>query len=674
MDASLGSRHSYSALLLFLIAAGSVSLLMEEEKQPTMLAARVGEYVVFNCPLDFPHDYVIPYVLRWNKDGTLVFSSYEGGLQPTEGYAGRISLVSADSSYGKGSINLTNIRESDGGWYECSIFFPNRTPSTRLNGTWFRLSVEGGTLLTIPPINQTTLAGEPAHFACVSKDKDAVATWYKDGVPLGNIPDLSNRFFIINGSLMISPTDETDPGEYTCEIKNSQGDTQTASAYLNVQYKAKVVKSLSEVYLPYGRSGILDCHFLSNPPLTNIRWEKDGFLFDPYNVPGVFYRKNGSLYFTKVNESHSGHYTCTPGNELGTAGPSPPINVIVQRPPMFTVVPHKLYQRKPGETIELPCDAVDGDDNHKPKIAWLRKDSHALPLDRIKMQNGNLTIRNLKDSDRGLYQCVASNEAATISSDTEIMIDNVAPRAPYNLSATSTENSVTLTWVPGFERPKTEYNVWYRATDTPEWRTTKITNLSTNQKTVSNLSPGRAYEFMVLSQDRHGDGMFSKAIRVTTKGSKTFSASTHASTPLGQFQQIGPPRNLSVTLTADGYLVTWQPPDFGSDELRTYRVRWTQAPREYIYGSAETQGTSFLVPSLEEDKTYHFEVVAVSQNDYEAASSKYVLNVPGYRQIRAVAVGVAVGIAFLLVAAGGSWYMRRLYINRLQQEEKEEAF
>jgi hypothetical protein len=39
---------------------------------------------------------------------------------------------------------------------------------------------------------------------------------------------------------------------------------------------------------------------------------------------------------------------------------------------MFTIVPHNLYLRKPGETIELPCDAVDGDDNHKPKIAWLR--------------------------------------------------------------------------------------------------------------------------------------------------------------------------------------------------------------------------------------------------------------------------------------------------------------
>jgi hypothetical protein len=62
----------------------------------------------------------------------------------------------------------------------------------------------------------------------------------------------------------------------------------------------------------------------------------------------------------------------------------------------------------------------------------------------------------------------------------------------------------------------------------------------------------------------------------------------------GQFQQIGPPRNVSVILTADGYLVTWQPPEFGSDELRVYRVRWTQASREYIYGSAETQDTTFI--------------------------------------------------------------------------------
>lgn len=64
--------------------------------------------------------------------------------------------------------------------------------------------------------------------------------------------------------------------------------------------KAKVVYAPKERYLPYGKPASLDCHFSANPPLTNLRWEKDGFLFDPYNVPGVFYSRNGSLLFNQV--------------------------------------------------------------------------------------------------------------------------------------------------------------------------------------------------------------------------------------------------------------------------------------------------------------------------------------------------------------------------------------
>lgn len=95
-----------------------------------------------------------------------------------------------------------------------------------------------------------------------------------------------------------------------------------------VSDKAKVIYAPKEVYLPYGKQALLDCHFRANPPLTDLRWEKDGFLFDPYNVQGVFYRKNGSLYFSKVDETHAGSYTCTPYNELGTEGPSSPTIVV----------------------------------------------------------------------------------------------------------------------------------------------------------------------------------------------------------------------------------------------------------------------------------------------------------------------------------------------------------
>lgn len=58
----------------------------------------------------------------------------------------------------------------------------------------------------------------------------------------------------------------------------------------------------------------------------------------------------------------------------------------------------------------------------------------------------------------------------------------------------------------------------YRSTDVPEWRTLRIQSKGTTEATVPDLSPAREYELMVLSQDQHGDGMFSKSFKVRTKG------------------------------------------------------------------------------------------------------------------------------------------------------------
>jgi len=48
----------------------------------------------------------------------------------------------------------------------------------------------------------------------------------------------------------------------------------------------------------------------------------------------------------------------------------------------------------------------------------------------------------------------------------------------------------------------------------------KILSRKITEATVNNLNPGREYEFMILSQDKHGDGMFSKALRIFTQPSK----------------------------------------------------------------------------------------------------------------------------------------------------------
>lgn len=72
-----------------------------------------------------------------------------------------------------------------------------------------------------------------------------------------------------------------------------------------------------------------------------------------------------------------------------------------------------------------------------------------MPEGRYKIEGGNLTIEGIIESDRGIYECSATNGAATITADTELMIENVAPRPPHNLTANSTETAITVRWQPG---------------------------------------------------------------------------------------------------------------------------------------------------------------------------------------------------------------------------------
>lgn len=126
------------------------------------------------------------------------------------------------------------------GWYQCRVTFPNRSPnSTRGNGTFFHLAVDGGALLKIPPINITVMEGEPANFNCVLKQPDSsYVLWYKDGDLLTDLNDLFHRSAVAaDGSLLINPTNMGDLGEYKCEIHDNNGDSQSANAFLNVQCK-----------------------------------------------------------------------------------------------------------------------------------------------------------------------------------------------------------------------------------------------------------------------------------------------------------------------------------------------------------------------------------------------------------------------------------------------------
>jgi len=77
-------------------------------------------------------------------------------------------------------------------------------------------------------------------------------------------------------------------------------------------------------------------------------------------------------------------------------------------------------------------------------------DGSPLQRNRARASGGNITIERLQKSDFGFYQCVASNEVATIVTSTQLVVEGTRPHAPYNLSANASETAVTLQWLPGY--------------------------------------------------------------------------------------------------------------------------------------------------------------------------------------------------------------------------------
>ncbi|XP_036342671.1 protein turtle-like, partial [Rhagoletis pomonella] len=116
------------------------------------------------------------------------YESYPEHIE--EGYKGRVSRVSQDSPFGSASLNLTNIKESDQGWYECKVVFLNRDPKQHKNGTWFHLDVHAPPRFSVTPEDIIYVnLGDSIILNCQA---DGTPTpeilWYKDANPVDPSP------------------------------------------------------------------------------------------------------------------------------------------------------------------------------------------------------------------------------------------------------------------------------------------------------------------------------------------------------------------------------------------------------------------------------------------------------------------------------------------------------
>ncbi|CAJ0927360.1 unnamed protein product, partial [Ranitomeya imitator] len=213
------------------------------------------------------------------------------------------------------------------------VWLSSRHIPMKVSSPKFKPRFIGSPFIVSPPENITVNISQDALFTCQAEAYPGNLTytwlWQDDNVFFKN--DLKMRVrILIDGTLIIFRVKPEDAGKYTCVPSNSLGRSPSAAAFLSVQYPARVVNMPPIIYVPVGIHGHIRCPVDAVPPVTHVKWNKDGRPLRTDKFSGWKLLEDGSIHIEEATEELLGTYTCVPYNALGTMGQSPPARLLLK--------------------------------------------------------------------------------------------------------------------------------------------------------------------------------------------------------------------------------------------------------------------------------------------------------------------------------------------------------
>ncbi|KAF7205648.1 protein turtle homolog B isoform X3 [Nothobranchius furzeri] len=513
---------------------------------------------------------------------------------------GSLLITSAKYKVSDGSLMVLSITREDRGTYMCRAFSPQ---GEAVHTT--RLLVQGPPFIISPPENITVNISQDAFFTCQAEAYPRNLTyswfWEEDNVFFKN--DLKRRVSIlIDGSLIIAQVKPEDAGKYTCAPSNSLGRPPSASAFLTVQYPARVVNMPPVIYVAIGLPGIIRCPVDANPPLTLVKWKKDGLPLRIDKYPGWSQMDDGSIRVAEVTEDSLGTYACMPYNALGSMGWSSPAPLVLKDPPKFSVVPGGEYRQEAGRELVVPCEA-EGDPF--PNITWQKVGKPSKSKHNV-LPRGSLQLKSLTKEDHGEWECVATNVATSITASTHVQVIGTSPHAPVNIYVAASSTWVNVSWEAGYDGGfQQTFSVWLKRErlGPHDWVSIPVPG-GKDWMVVPGLEPETAYQFSVLAQNKLGKGPFSEVVTVNTL---VFPTSTPEPLVL-----LTPPRCLTANRTHQGVLLTWIPPANHTAPIQHYVMEFRLGERWDILDDSIPAGElELLARDLMQEAWYEFRIMAV---------------------------------------------------------------
>ncbi|XP_077397003.1 roundabout homolog 2 [Festucalex cinctus] len=596
-------------------ASLEVAILRDDFRQaPSDVVVAAGEPAVLECVP--PRGHPEPLV-SWKRNNVRVNTKDE-----------RISVRG-------GKLMISHTRKGDAGMYVCvgtnMVGERDSDPA--------ELVVYERPVLVRRPVNQVVMEDDTVDFLCeVHGDPPPTVRWRRED---GELP--RGRFEIRNGnSLRLFRVKEQDEGTYTCTSENSVGKTE-ASAMLQVHVPPQIASKPRDQIASQGRSVTFQCGTTGNPPPA-IFWQKEGsqMLLFPGQPPSQSGRyavsMKGELTITDVHPEDSGFYICqaisVAGSVLSKAllevegGPSGQIPPIIRQGPANHTVSR-------GATARLHCRVIGGP---SVRISW-EKDGDAIEGNDARLmlaENGTLEIRDIEETDSGMYTCVASSPTGEsswsgmltvregpVSSPSRISEFIQLPGPPQKPVVTDvTRNSVTLTWQSNPHEggaAVTSYVLEAFSQSVGSTWQTVADHVRHERHTVVGLLPNTVYLFIVRALNSYGlsdPSPISEPVR-TQDGSPPETGLDHRQVQreLGEVSvYLSKPVVLSPTSAKISWTVARQ-----SRYVQGYRVFY------------RTVGSSWLVQDVEATSEYSAVLEDLLRNaEYEVKIRPYFNELQGH--------------------------------------------
>ena len=269
-----------------------------------------------------------------------------------------------------------------------------------------------------------------------------------------------------------------------------------------------------------------------------------------------------------------------------------------------------------GATVQLDGSASSDPDGDQLSYVWTAPSNIAL-------QNSNTVAPSFTapevsaDTDYTFTLAVSDGNATaadtvtiTVQDASPLQTNSTLPAIPANLQATSTTNTVTLTWDDPADDTIECYKILSRATATQTKLTVLVadTGSAATSYTISNLNPNTNYAFRVIALNDNGESQISDYASISTKRTPPPAA----------------PSNLQANSTTSTVTLTWDDP--ADDTTTGYKIlsraTATQTKLTVLVNNTGNSATSYTISNLEPDTNYAFRVIALS-NHGESQISGY---------------------------------------------------